>query len=188
MMRKDERWLREFDIPFVGMKLGVHQFEYDLTDDFFSHYPEQEFRNPRLKSLVNFEKKTNMLLIDFKVSGVVEVDCDISTEPFDLEINGVWHLVVKFGVENTPEEDGVMTLKHEEHTINISQFIYETAVLAVPLQKIHPGVKDGSLDNEVLRRLAELRVETLPGEPQAEPDNAHDPRWDKLKDLYNKLN
>lgn len=187
-MKKDERWLKEFDIPFVGMKVGVHHFEFDLTEDFFSHYPEQEFRKPRLKSFVNFEKKANMLLIDFKVTGLVEVDCDISTETFDLEISGDWHLIVKFGSENIPEEDGVMTLKHEEHTINISQFIYETAVLSVPLKKIHPGVKDGTLQNEVLRKLAELRVETLPGESEVGSENSYDARWDKLKDLYNRLN
>ncbi len=188
MAKKDDRWLREFDIPYLGMKAGVHHFEYILDDAYFAKYAEQEFRNARLLCKVQMEKKTSMLLFSFDVIGQVEVDCDISTESFDMDIQANWSLIVKFGDQRIEEEDGVMTLPKEEHQLNISQFIYETAVLAVPLQKIHPGVAAGTLENEVMRKLAELKVDYLPdGEDQ--PSESHnDPRWEKLKDYKNKLN
>ncbi|GCD78579.1 DNA-binding protein [Thermaurantimonas aggregans] len=188
MSKKDERWLKEFDVPFVGMKVGVHRFEYTLDDAYFAHYATQDFRNARLTCKVEMEKKPNMLVFGFQVGGKVEVDCDISTEPFDLDISGDWKLVVKFGPTFIEEEDGIMTLPHEEHTINLSQFIYETAVLAIPLQRIHPGVADGTFENDVTRKLAEIKVDKISTGIEPLDEFPTDPRWEKLKDLKNKLN
>lgn len=188
MAKKDDRWLKEFDIPFVGMKTGIHHFEYILDDSYFARYSEQEFRNARLLCKVQMEKKSNMLLFAFEVEGQVEVDCDISMESFDLPIRGKWNLIIKFGDKFIEEEDGIMTLPQEDHQLNISQFIYETAVLAVPIQKIHPGVSNGTLQNEVTRKLAEVKIENLPSETEDQSDEVADPRWEKLKDIKNKLN
>lgn len=188
MAKKDERWLKDFDIPYVGMKVGVHHFEYTLDDAYFSHYAEQDFRNARIHCKVSMEKKATMLIFNFYVHGLIEVECDISTEPFDMNIEGHWDLIVKFGEHMTEEEDGVMTLPHDEHVLNLSQFIYETSVLAIPVQKIHPGVADGTFQNEVTRQLAKYKVDEI-AENDSKASGEHiDPRWDKLKDLMNKLN
>ena len=32
-----------------------------------------------------------------------------------------------------------------DYEINIQQYIYELIVLSVPIKRIHPGVKDGTL-------------------------------------------
>lgn len=188
MANKDDRWLRVFDIPYTGMKIGIHQFEYTLDDEYFSRYAVQDFRNARLQCKVIMEKKSNMLILGFDIIGQVEVDCDISTEPFDLDITGNWNLIVKFGPSFIDEEDGVITLPHDEHQLNISQYIYETAVLAVPLQRIHPGIADGTLQNEVTRKLAKYRVKEIPDNEDTISKKMDDPRWDKLKELKNKLN
>ena len=49
-------------------------------------------------------------------------------------------------------------------------------VLAMPVKKVHPGVKDGTLDSDLLKRLEELQ-------PKEEKLKNNDPRWNKLKDL-----
>ena len=69
-----------------------------------------------------------------------------------------------------------LILPHGSFKVNVAQPIYEMIVLAVPLKKVHPGVADGTLDSELLKRLEELQ-------PQAEKTTDNDPRWDKLKDL-----
>ena len=58
------------------------------------------------------------------------------------------------------------------------QYIYEAIVLSVPTKRIHPGVKDGTLQSEAIARLNEL----APKEQHKEEENT-DPRWDKLKQL-----
>jgi uncharacterized metal-binding protein YceD (DUF177 family) len=54
-------------------------------------------------------------------------------------------------------------------------------VLSVPHKRIHPGVKDGTLETEALKKLKELQVKEVKKEVKKEDDI--DPRWDKLKQL-----
>jgi uncharacterized metal-binding protein YceD (DUF177 family) len=58
-------------------------------------------------------------------------------------------------------------------------------VLSVPLRRVHPGVKDGSLNTEALTKLKELTVKEKKKEPKKEEQKEEniDPRWDKLKQL-----
>ena len=51
----------------------------------------------------------------------------------------------------------------------------------MPLRRVHPGVKDGSLKTEALTKLNELTVKEEKEEIK-EKENI-DPRWDKLKQL-----
>ena len=36
---------RDFEIAFVGLKPGVHEFNYTITDKFFVDFQQQDFRN-----------------------------------------------------------------------------------------------------------------------------------------------
>ena len=37
--------MKEFTIPFVGLKQGEHHFEYKIDNTFFSHFEYDEFNN-----------------------------------------------------------------------------------------------------------------------------------------------
>jgi uncharacterized metal-binding protein YceD (DUF177 family) len=52
-------------------------------------------------------------------------------------------------------------------------------VLSVPLRRIHPGVKDGSL-TEVIEKLEALAPKE---NKESEQKNEIDPRWENLKKL-----
>ena len=36
---------REYEIAFVGLKPGIHIYEYRIEDTFFAPYGEQDFEN-----------------------------------------------------------------------------------------------------------------------------------------------
>jgi len=74
----------------------------------------------------------------------------------------------------------LLILPHGEHQIDISQYVYEMIVLSVPLKRVHPGIKDGSLKTPVLDKLKELSGNEKKEVIQEENT---DPRWDKLKKL-----
>ena len=119
-----------------------------------------------------------MLEVDMEAAGTVNVNCDITSEPFDQAVNADLHLVVKFGEEYNDEDIEILILPHREHELNISQYVYEMLVLAVPQKRIHPGIEDGTLKSEVLDRLKELQ----PKEKRSNKEE-NDPRWDELKKL-----
>jgi len=174
--------LNEFLIPFVGLKLGKHQFEYQINKEFFAQYEYDEFESSDIKVNVVLEKKNTMLELDFKHKGTVHLPCDLTGEMFDLPIRGKFRLVVRFGDTFNNDNEELLILPIAEHQIDVSQFIYEMIALSIPLKRIHPGVKDGTLKSEALDVLNELRVEEDNVENKKEEENI-DPRWDKLKQL-----
>jgi uncharacterized metal-binding protein YceD (DUF177 family) len=172
---------KEYLIPFIGLKLGKHHFEYIINQSFFELFDYQEFNHSDIKATVVLEKKSNFLELSFKHKGTVNVPCDMTNEEFDLPIKGKMKLIVRFGESFNNDNEDLLILPHGEFQIDISQYIYEMIVLSVPLKRIHPGIKDGTLNTETLSKLKELTVKELKKENKKEENT--DPRWDKLKQL-----
>ncbi len=172
----------EFLIPFVGLKLGKHQFEYQINKKFFDHFEYDEFETANIKVNVVLEKKNTMLEVTFKHSGTINVPCDLTSEEFDLPIKGNLNLVVRFGEEFNNDNEELLILPIGEHQIDVSQYIYEMIVLSIPLKKVHPGVKDGTLQSEALDKLNQIKVKDSIEVKEIKEENT-DPRWDKLKTL-----
>ncbi|MDT0687855.1 YceD family protein [Autumnicola psychrophila] len=175
------RRLAAYTIPFVGLKLGKHQFEYDIDNEFFDHFEYDEFNSVDVKIDLLFEKKNTMMELTFKASGTVNVDCDITNEPYDQPIDSSLFLVIKFGNEYNDEDEDLLIIPHGEYEVNVQQYIYELIVLSLPIKRVHPGVEDGTLKSDVLDKLEELSID------KKEKNNEEDidPRWDKLKNLLN---
>ncbi len=174
--------LKEYTIPFVGLKLGLHQFEYEIENTFFEHFEYQEFNAAKIQVALAFTKKTTLFELHFEAKGTVNVNCDVTNEPFELPIEDDFFLVVKFGATYNDENEELLILPHGEYELNVQQYIYELIVLGVPSKRVHPGVEDGTLDSDILKKLEELS----PKQETLKKDNEEtDPRWDKLKNLLN---
>jgi uncharacterized metal-binding protein YceD (DUF177 family) len=172
---------KEFLIPFIGLKLGKHHFEYQITNAFFENFDYHEFNNSNIIVNVVLEKKSTLLELVFKHKGTVNVPCDMTNEEFDLPIKGNMKLIVRFGDEYNNDNEELLIIPHGEFQINIAQYIYEMIVLSIPLKRVHPGIKDGSLNTDALTKLKELTVNEL--KKQSTKEENIDPRWDKLKQL-----
>lgn len=166
---------REFNIPFAGLKQGKHTFGFSIENEFFESFGYTEFNHVKVDVQVSLLKSSTMLEFSLQSKGTVNVDCDLTNEPYDQPILANLDLVVKFGETYNDEDDALLIIPHGEHQVNISQYIYEMVVLAVPAKKTHPGVLDGTLQSDVLKKLKEL-------EPK-EVKEKTDPRWDALKKL-----
>ncbi|MFV8341367.1 YceD family protein [Flavobacterium sp. XS2P39] len=178
---------KEYLIPFVGLKLGKHQFEYQISNAFFEIFDYNEFQNSDIKVNVVLEKKSTMLELNLKHKGSVNVPCDLTSEDFDLPVKGKMKLIVRFGEMYNNDNEELLILPHGEFEIDIAQYIYEMIVLSVPLRRVHPGIKDGSLNTEALTKLKELTIKEQKKEQKKENKQEQkediDPRWDKLKQL-----
>jgi uncharacterized metal-binding protein YceD (DUF177 family) len=172
----------EFLIPFIGLKQGKHQFDFVIENKFFTHFEYHDFENCNINVQLILEKKSTMLELHFKHKGVVHVPCDLTSELFDLPIKGSMHIIVQFGDAFNDENDELLILPHGEHQVDISQYIYEMIVLSVPTKRVHPGVKDGSLQSEALEKLEKMSVKKTKINKEDKNNNT-DPRWDKLKNL-----
>ena len=172
--------LKQYIIPFIGLKQGKHLFEYEIDNTFFDAYGFNEFNYSSLQVTLVFEKKTTFFELNFEVIGTVNVACDTSLEPFNQKINGNLPLVIKFGQEYNDDNDEMIIIPHEYYELDVSQFIYELIILSVPTKKVHPKVLDGTMDSEALNKLRELEIKK---NKSSSNEDITDPRWDKLKSL-----
>jgi len=172
--------LNEFLIPFIGLKLGKHKFEYQISKKFFDNFKYDDFENCDIKVEVVLEKKSTMLELQFKHKGTILVPCDLTNEMFDLPIKSKIKLVVQFGETFNNDNEELLILPHGEHQLDISQYIYEMIVLSIPLKRVHPGIKEGTLSSPALEKLKEHTLKETKKEIKNENT---DPRWDKLKNL-----
>ena len=58
---------REYDIAFVGLKPGIHEFLYEIDDKFFADYPEQDFSNVKTKVRLMLEKNSSFMMLKFEI-------------------------------------------------------------------------------------------------------------------------
>lgn len=171
--------LKEFTIQFAGLKLGEHCFAYEIDNTFFNNYEYEDFNDIGVKAKVLLEKKSTLLELRFEAVGQANVLCDITNEPFDQPIENAFELVVKFGDKFNDDNMDILILPHGEHELNIAQYLYELIVLSMPTKRVHPGIADGTLDSEILKKLEELSPK---GQDETDTGTI-DPRWNTLKKL-----
>ena len=172
--------LKEFQIPYVGLKIGVHQFEYQIDGQFFKHFEESIISDCNVNVKVEFEKEETLFTLKFFIDGAVRVGCDVCLEAFDKEIFGDFQCLVKFSDElakGNNDDDEIIYILRDAPFIDISQLIYEYIVLSLPIQIVgckEPGT-DPRCNQEVIKRLKKVEGPKEDGEV--------DPRWSDLSKL-----
>ena len=191
---------KDFLIPFTGLKLGEHQFEYHIENDFFDMFNYNEFNSTNLNVEIVLVKKTTMLELDMSHSGTINVPCDVTNEDFDLPLEGKFKLLVKFGEEFNNDNEELLILPNGVFQFNVMKYIYGMIVLSVPYKRVHPDlasnyeVDDDELDGldflddddlEMINEedLNDDDLENNTPEEDSDKNKKTDPRWDKLKQL-----
>ena len=165
----------KYKIEFAGLKIGSHQFNFNADKKFFDGFNFSDFNDVSVNIDIDLTKKSTLLELEFVLRGIVNLNCDLTNEPFDFQIKHESSLVVKFAQEYNDEDDEILVLPHGEHKLYVDQYIFELIVLSLPTKRIHPGVEDGSLKSEILDILEDLKPK--------ENSNLADPRWAQLKSL-----
>lgn len=174
---------RNFDIAFVGLKPGIHEFEYEIDDKFFVDYQEQDFRHCIAQVKLTLDKKVGFMLLKFEVGGQLEVTCDRCGNNLPLQLWDDFNIVVKMvedpDVMNEQEEDpDVYYISRGESHLRVSDWIYEFINLSIPMQRMCTTEEMGGphCNKEVLAMLKKLDAQN------SEPQN---PLWKGLEKFKN---
>lgn len=126
----------EFVIPFIGLKLGNHVFEYDITDAFFEGIEYSIIHRGNVRVRLELEKKETMLIGIFQLEGIVTKDCDRCTDDIEVEVEGEYQIIYKFGGDASDDE-ALITLDKDAYEIDVKMNIYELISVSLPLRTIH---------------------------------------------------
>ena len=173
--------LKQFSIPFTGLKIGKHEFEFDLDNSFFDAFEYSLIKKGNLKATVELDKQETMLILHIHIVGKVRLDCDKCLAEFDAPIAIKERQIVKFAEEETQGDDlEIMVLSKKESSIDIAGILYEFISVSVPFIKICEENGDGQqCDQEMIARLENLSPDTA----DTKENNTEDPRWAALKKL-----
>ena len=135
----------EFLIPFVGLKIGRHLFDFEIGNSFFESMEYSIIEQGNVKVTLELDKKETMMIALFHAEGTINTLCDRCNTPMDLEIDGGYKLIYKFGLEE--EEDEMLVVLHpDSYQIDITNPIYELITTQLPLRVLHD---DGECDEEM---------------------------------------
>ncbi len=166
-----------YDLPYAGLKLGVHAFDWTLGQDFLEDHGAEGFKNMRLTVALELEKKERLMDLKFHINGSLTTACDRCGEDVEIEMDHEDHLVVKLSNETDLTDDEVVFIDESEHAFSVEQFIYEFIMVGLPSRTVHP---EGECDPEVMKYLEDINLE----EGQKEDEEKEiDPRWEALKKL-----
>ena len=173
--------LKDYNIKFQGLKDAIHNFDFEVNDDFFTHFPQSDIQHGKVKIHVQMDKKVRFMVFYFNLDGFVILPCDRCLELMEIPVVYEAKLIVEFGEENSDitDIDERMTLARTEPEIELAQHIYEYINLSLPYRKVHPDDANGesTCNADMLAKLDELNT--------IEEETETDPRWDKLKGLLN---
>ena len=157
---------RELEIAFVGLRPGIHEFEYKIEDKFFITYGEQDFTNLQANIKLTLDKQNGFSKLKFDVDGEVNVDCDRCGNILKKQLWDEFSIIVKMVDEpelaNSQEEDvEIFYIGKTESHLHIADWIYEFINLSIPMQKMCSEETMGGpqCNNEVLAMLKKMEDE-----------------------------
>ena len=127
--------LLPYILPIKGLGVGIHQFEYEIDDYFFSHFENAPIEGAQIDLKVTFDKRYDLYQLVFEFKGTIAASCDRCLVPIKLPISGNNIMLVKLSIEASEEDADIIYIEPEQPTLDISRFVYEYIVLAVPLIK-----------------------------------------------------
>ncbi len=157
---------REFEIAFVGLKPGMHVYEYRIEDKFFVPYGEQDFENCVANIKLSLEKNNGFMLLKFDIDGELSATCDRCGNTLPTQLWDEFNIIVKMVDNpeemNEQEEDpDVYYIGRSESHLHLADWIYEFVNLSIPLQKMCGEAEMGGpkCNKEVLAKLKQMEDE-----------------------------
>ncbi len=166
---------RDFDIAFVGLRPGIHEFLFKIDDKFFEAYQLQDFQNCQAEVKLHVDRQQSFLMLKFEIGGSIEVSCDRCTNDLPMQLFDEFTITVKMvedpsifvGQEDDPD---IYYISRTESHIHVADWIHEFINLSLPMQKACTFEKmDGPYCNqearEILIKLEEEVKETKTENP-----------------------
>ncbi len=164
---------REYDIAFVGLKPGFHEFSYRVDDKFFAKDKDTEddyigFNCCDASVKLMVEKNNSFMMLKFEIGGSVSVSCDRCGNPLLLDLWDEFNLVIK-QVENpeemnqNEEDPDVYYISRTESHIHLADWIYEFVMLSIPNQRMCSEDEMGGpqCNKDVLAMLKKMKSTTI---------------------------
>lgn len=140
---------KTYSIAYKGLKNGPHDFDFKVGRELFEAFSATEIRDGDCDVRVHLDRAETQLTLDVTITGYVVVECDRCLEDCHVPVDFTGRLLVKFSDEIREYDGELMWLSPVESEVELAQYIYESIVLALPYQRVHP---EGECNPEMLEK------------------------------------
>lgn len=176
---------QRYSIAFKGLKNGTHDFDFEIDGELFEAFGSTEIKGGKCKAEVQLARAESMLTLDVTIRGSVVVECDRCLDDCDVPIDFEGQLLVKFSDEPGEYDGEVMWLLPGEDRIDLSQYLYESVVLSLPYQRVHPEGKCNPAMMEKFRLITDAELAAI--EARANEAEHAEGEWEKLAELKKRM-
>ena len=148
--------LKRYIVPFKGLKIGVHQFDFEVDDALFQAFEGSEVKHGTAKVSIELTMEASMLTLDVEIRGEVTVECDRCLDDCILPIEFDDQIHVKFSEEEIEFDGEVLWLNPSEGEIELGRYIYDSIVLSLPHSRVHA---EGDCTPDMLARFTTVSEE-----------------------------
>lgn len=170
--------LQEFNINFGRLKLGKHEFSFDIDDTFFANYSQELISQCQTKTdLVIDKTRANLMNFHFNISGHGIFPCDRCLEDMSYPLEGKFSVLVKLE-DSDNDSDEIVYLPVDAYEYNVADLIYDFHILSIPFKK--ECVRD---NHPTCIKIEQLIEEGSSDDDTDGDDQDADPRWNELRKL-----
>lgn len=144
--------LKQFSLPLKGLKIGLHDYAFNIDESFFSCFEECPINESAILAKLQLEKKSDHLVFNLDLGGTITTDCDRCTDEIDYPLSSDFQILIKYD-EDEREEEEVVYINPEAAEYDCSKLVYEAILLAIPLQKTCDSVDGKQCNPDVLDHL-----------------------------------
>ena len=130
--------LNDYIINLNTLKDGVHKFEYQLDDAFFSAIGQQEILGGNVHVELALTVLRGGFMLEIQIDGEVQVVCDRCLDEMTQHVEGQENLPVR--LTNTEADEDVVAVDPETGLLDTSWLLYELTEISLPIVHSHqPG-------------------------------------------------
>ena len=172
-----------YGVHIIGLSNKVHQFEYEIGNEFFRQYGADLISEGRFRAEVVLNKHETFIEAEFKIKGTATLMCDRSLELFEYPLWTNKKILFKYGEADEEISDEIIMINRDKATLEVGQYIYEFIALSIPIKKLHPKflTEEMNEDENSTGKIVYSSDGTNGDDKKGDDDI--DPRWNILKKL-----
>ena len=161
-------------IPLQTIQEGIHEFRFTIEKTFIEQYTIEEVLDAHITVVVTFRKQTQLHHVNYSITGTAVVPCDRCLDDCTVTLDMQDSLVLKIASTDNEfaDSEDVYNILSDETEFDISDLIYESIILALPLQKIHP------------KGMCNKEIEKYIRSEEQKKNTTIDSRWESLQNIF----
>lgn len=129
---------KDYTIAYKSLSQGEHEFGFRIDESLFAEFPESGISQADIDVRVVLTRCSTEIGVEVELAGSVTTPCDRCLEDCELPVRFRGQFTVGFSDTPLEGDDTQMWINPADEVIDLTQYLYESVLLSLPYQRVHP--------------------------------------------------